>query len=161
MHFFEISAGYGLAPEFIIVAWHTEGYGRSEREGAVEYVVSRGKPEVLPVRLPAMARVPRQYGNRRRRQFASRVLGEYIGYPSRHGQAIGERVFALDVKRLIGALPRFLQKTADTPVVALTAQAMAGDRERFLEGGFDAYISKPVDVPELIRTVRRYCGAEA
>ena len=52
-------------------------------------------------------------------------------------------------------------RTTDTPVVALTAQAMAGDRERFLEGGFDAYISKPVDVPELIRTVRRYCGAEA
>lgn len=52
-------------------------------------------------------------------------------------------------------------RTTDTPVVALTAQAMAGDRERFLEGGFDAYISKPVDVPELIGTVRRYCGAEA
>jgi two-component system cell cycle response regulator DivK len=53
------------------------------------------------------------------------------------------------------------ERTATTPIVALTAQAMAGDRERFLDAGFDGYISKPVDVPEFIGTVRRYCGAEA
>jgi two-component system cell cycle response regulator DivK len=53
------------------------------------------------------------------------------------------------------------ERTAGTRVVALTAQAMAGDRERFLEAGFDGYISKPVDVPEFIVSVRRYCGAEA
>jgi two-component system cell cycle response regulator DivK len=52
-------------------------------------------------------------------------------------------------------------RTAPTQVVALTAQAMAGDRERFLDGGFDGYISKPIDVPEFIGAVRRYCGAGA
>jgi len=41
--------------------------------------------------------------------------------------------------------------------LALTAQAMQGDRERFLAAGFDGYLSKPVDVDELIETVRRYC----
>jgi two-component system, cell cycle response regulator DivK len=50
------------------------------------------------------------------------------------------------------------ERTASIPVVALTAQAMAGDRERFLESGFDGYISKPVDVMEFIETVSRYCG---
>jgi CheY-like chemotaxis protein len=45
-------------------------------------------------------------------------------------------------------------------VVALTAQAMAGDRERFLESGFDGYISKPVDVLEFIQTVARYVEGE-
>ncbi len=50
------------------------------------------------------------------------------------------------------------ERTASIPVVALTAQAMAGDRERFLESGFDGYISKPVDVLEFIRTVEGYCG---
>jgi two-component system cell cycle response regulator DivK len=48
-------------------------------------------------------------------------------------------------------------RTAEIPVVALTAQAMAGDRERFLESGFDGYISKPVNVLEFIETVGRYC----
>jgi len=38
-------------------------------------------------------------------------------------------------------------------VVALTAQAMRGDSERFLDVGFDGYLSKPVDVVELIRLV--------
>jgi CheY-like chemotaxis protein len=49
------------------------------------------------------------------------------------------------------------ERTADIPIVALTAQAMAGDRERFLEAGFNGYVSKPVNVVEFIGTVRRYC----
>ena len=51
------------------------------------------------------------------------------------------------------------ERTKSVPVVALTAQAMSGDRERFLEAGFDGYISKPVDVMEFIETVGRYCEA--
>jgi len=51
-------------------------------------------------------------------------------------------------------------RTGSTPIVAVTAQAMAGDRERFLNAGFDDYISKPVDVWELVATVRRYCGGQ-
>ena len=48
-------------------------------------------------------------------------------------------------------------RTASVPVVALTAQAMEGDRERFLAAGFDDYLSKPVNVSDLIATVKRYC----
>ena len=50
------------------------------------------------------------------------------------------------------------ERTASAPVVALTAQAMHGDRERFLEAGFDGYLSKPVDVTELISVVRTHCA---
>ena len=49
------------------------------------------------------------------------------------------------------------ERTTGIPVVALTAQAMQGDREGFLAAGFDGYLSKPIDVDELIATVRRYC----
>jgi two-component system cell cycle response regulator DivK len=51
-------------------------------------------------------------------------------------------------------------RTETIPVLALTAQAMHGDRERFLEAGFDAYLSKPMDVAELLRTVEEHCGRE-
>ena len=48
------------------------------------------------------------------------------------------------------------ERTTAVPVVALTAQAMEGDRERFLAAGFDGYLSKPVNVADLVATVRRY-----
>jgi CheY-like chemotaxis protein len=59
----------------------------------------------------------------------------------------------------VEALERMRQneRTASIPVLALTAQAMSGDRERFLEAGFDGYLAKPVDVGALIEAVREHC----
>jgi len=42
------------------------------------------------------------------------------------------------------------------PVIAQTAFAMSGDRERYLRDGFDDYISKPINVPELVAMIEKY-----
>lgn len=43
----------------------------------------------------------------------------------------------------------------NVPVIAVTAQAMAGDRERCMEAGADAYISKPIDIDRLLSLFRK------
>jgi two-component system cell cycle response regulator DivK len=53
------------------------------------------------------------------------------------------------------------ERTAAIPVLAVTAQAMQGDREQFLAAGFDGYVSKPVNVRELVGIVRQHCNKHA
>jgi len=48
---------------------------------------------------------------------------------------------------------------ANIPIVALSAHAMAGDRERYLAQGMDDYVTKPVDPPTLFRAMARVTGA--
>jgi CheY-like chemotaxis protein len=62
----------------------------------------------------------------------------------------GERVL-----NYIRAEPRLAQ----LPVIAVTAQAMQGDRERILEAGFDGYISKPIQVREFAAEVEAKLAA--
>ncbi len=44
------------------------------------------------------------------------------------------------------------------PVIAITAFAMAGDKEKLLEGGCDAYIPKPISIPNFLQTVERFAN---
>lgn len=46
----------------------------------------------------------------------------------------------------------------DVPVVALTALAMDGDRERILDAGFDGYISKPISPLQFIDQIKDILG---
>jgi CheY-like chemotaxis protein len=58
----------------------------------------------------------------------------------------------LSVVRAMKAEPR----TSKVPILALTAHAMRGDKDRFLEAGCDGYISKPIDVKTFVASIERY-----
>ncbi len=85
--------------------------------------------------------------------------GQAVDLASEHGPDLvlmDIRLPDFDGVEALGRL-RADERTAAIPVLALTAQAMEGDRDRFLAAGFDGYISKPVNVVELLGTVRRHC----
>ena len=63
-------------------------------------------------------------------------------------------VSGLEVTRWIKSDPELHM----IPVVAVTAFAMKGDEERIREGGYEAYLSKPISVGKFIETVRRFIG---
>ena len=58
----------------------------------------------------------------------------------------------LEATRLLKASP----STQEIPVIALTAQTMPGDDEQCYEAGCDAYLTKPIDIDELIRAIQSF-----
>jgi CheY-like chemotaxis protein len=48
--------------------------------------------------------------------------------------------------------------THDIPIVALTAHALADDRKRAMEVGFNSYLAKPIEPNAVVAEVRRFIG---
>ncbi|WP_456391598.1 ATP-binding protein [Nitratifractor sp.] len=53
------------------------------------------------------------------------------------------------------------QRVPHIPIIALTANALQGDREKYLKEGMDEYISKPIDVAHLSELISLFCSQKA
>ena len=62
-----------------------------------------------------------------------------------------------EAARLLKADPA----VATIPLVAVTAYAMVGDRERIMACGFDGYMTKPIDPQTFVRELERYLAPSA
>ncbi len=131
-------------------------------------------PVNIPVPAPAVARPLRillAEDNRINQRIATRMLeelGHHVECVSNGQQAVSHaKAFSYDLifmdiqmpemdgyaaTQAIRALPPPL---AETPIIALTAHAMTGDRENCLAAGMDDYVSKPVSLDSLREALRR------
>src|SRR4030066_2411780 len=60
----------------------------------------------------------------------------------------------IEATRIIKNMPNYKK----VPIIALTAYAMGGDKERFLAAGLDDYISKPLNISDFLIKVNKYCS---
>jgi CheY-like chemotaxis protein len=63
---------------------------------------------------------------------------------------LGAGPTGLDLMQQLRATARY----AETPMIACTAYAMPGDKEMFLEAGFDAYLAKPFGAKQLLKALQ-------
>jgi CheY-like chemotaxis protein len=62
---------------------------------------------------------------------------------------------------MFGRPPHKMESLRDLPVIALTANAMTGDRELALAAGMNDHIAKPIRIDEMFATLARWLPATA
>ncbi len=132
------------------------------------------RPETAPAGLPPGTRILLAEDNATNQLVATRVLQKLGCHVDVAGNG-AEAVAALEIARydvvlmdiqmpvMDGLEATRAIRAADSraldpgiPIVAMTAHALHGDRERFLAAGMDGYVSKPIQRDELVAAVRRH-----
>lgn len=74
---------------------------------------------------------------------------------------LGEPMCGFEATRHVRAWEKENAKPRKLPIIAMTAHALAGDREKCLDAGMDDYISKPFDADELRDKLAQHANAAA
>ena len=82
------------------------------------------------------------------------ALDQVRGYPGRYDLILMD----INMPRMDGIMAKDRIKalggpSSEIPIIALTANAMDGDQEKYLQAGLDDYLAKPIDRTELIRVL--------
>jgi PAS domain S-box-containing protein len=141
----------------------TEQEAAAEREGAVEAEFEPAEATVLLAEDEAVNRMTTKIFLERRgyRVLTAGTGGEALQMLKEHD--VDLIIMDVQMPKMDGVeATRRIRESADdeiprnVPIVAMTAYALTGDREKFIAEGMNDYLAKPVDLDELDRTVRRY-----
>jgi two-component system, sensor histidine kinase and response regulator len=141
-------------PQRVRAGARTGGAGRAAAGGRRPRARRRGQPG-QPARDPGHARQARLHVRHRRQ----RTRGAHAARARRaRGGADGRADARARRHRDDGADPRERVGRHHLPIIAMTASAMEGDRERFLAAGMDDYITKPLRPDQLDAVLERWVG---
>ncbi len=131
--------------------------------------LSNGEARPAPFFAPSVLIVDDQFVNRKVIGSFVRAFGAEIHEAESGGEALERcRKTAFDLILMDIHMPMMCGQATlakirsvdnlnkATPVVAVTADAMVGDREKYLDSGFDAYLSKPVNAAELKSVISEF-----
>ncbi len=173
----EGKVGVESTPDRGSTFWFTVPFFKAEQPDATapaqEPEAAPQVPAPRPAQRPNTARILIAEDDEVNRRVAVRFL-EDLGYSVEVAKNGAEAILAVGADHFDAILMdcqmpgvdgfeathriRAAETTRRIPIVALTASALKGDRERCLEAGMDDYISKPVDFELLRRTLERLTG---
>ena len=101
------------------------------------------------------------------RDLCARALKDYRILQAENGQEAVEKaasehfdLILMDIQMPVmngyEATRALREQQVTTPIIAVTAYAMKGDCEKWLEAGCDDYLSKPIERRELLKKLRKY-----
>ena len=84
---------------------------------------------------------------------------EAVAQDDQAGRRIDLILMDVQMPRMDGftAVRKLRERGFQRPIIALTANAMDSDRDACFAAGYSDYLSKPIDMKELVETLRKHC----